>query len=316
MDDLVVGIDIGGTKIAGGVVTRCGELLCRHEVPTVVQEGRQAVLERALRLVARILEIIPQQPSGIGIASGGQIDPRSGVVLDATDLLPGWKNLEIRRVFEERLKLPVRVLNDGCAAACGEAVFGAARGVPDFVSVMLGTGVGGGIFSCGQLVLGALGVAGSIGHMIVERGGRLCSCGAYGCLEAYASGTAIVNRFLELAKEHVPNSPLAKSVRENMSGGARLIALSAMKGDPLALEVIQEAGVFLGWGFVSIANLLNPAVIIVGGGVGSIGDLLLSPARDILSKYALGTTASSVDVIQSQLGPNSAILGAAAFFWS
>ena len=186
-----IGIDIGGTKIAGGLVDRSGAITERIQCPTRAPEGAQAIMARVVEMAASLRRAAGGKIEGIGVASGGQIDPRTGVVIHATDLLPGWKGTRITEIIEERFGVKARALNDGSAAALGEGRFGAAKGVSDFVLLTLGTGVGGGIVTDGRLLNGALGVAGSIGHMVIDCDGRQCNCGSRGCLEAYVSGTAI-----------------------------------------------------------------------------------------------------------------------------
>ena len=310
---LTIGIDIGGTKIAGALVNRHGEILARIERPTLASEGGQAVITRAGDIAQELIDATNDKIEGIGVASGGQIDPRTGTVLHATDLLPGWRGIEITRIMQERFHLPARSINDGRAAALGEGRFGAAQGVQDFVCIVIGTGIGGGIISGGKLLEGALGAAGSVGHMIIEVGGRPCNCGSAGCLEVYASGTAIISRIIELADGRGINSPLVERLRSG-----ELIGMAAMNEavkDDLALEAIREAGRYLGWGIVSLLNLLNPAMVVVGGGVSELGDLLLDPAREIACTYSLRGESDPVQIVKAKLGNDAAMLGAASLVW-
>jgi glucokinase len=312
---LAIGIDIGGTKIAGALVTASGQIKTRIRCQTVASEGGHAVMERAIRLVEELLVSSSQKVEGIGIASAGFIDPKTGVVLHATDLLPGWTGTELARTFENRFSLPAMAINDACAAAVGENRFGAAQGLSDFVLLTLGTGVGGGIFCGGRLLLGALGVAGSVGHMIIDCNGRQCSCGSKGCLEAYVSGTAVANRALELGSERCLDSPLLQAIRTNRSEGAKLISIAASEGDPFAVEVLHEAGTYLGWGLTSLFNLFNPAKIVLGGSVAEAGDFLLKPARDVVSQSSLRGEKDSACIVKAQLGDDAGIIGAASLVW-
>jgi len=310
MHELTIGLDIGGTKTAGALVNRQGEILARIERPTLASEGGQAVIARAADIVQELIDSTSAEIEGIGVASGGQIDPRTGTVLHATDLLPGWKGIEITRIMKERFHLPTKAINDGSAAALGEGRFGAAQGVQDFVCIVIGTGVGGGIVSGGKLLEGALGSAGSVGHMIIEVGGRPCNCGSAGCLEQYASGTAIINRIIELADEEGIRNPLVERLRSGELIGMR--AMNEAVSDPLALEAIREAGEFLGWGIVNLLNLLNPAMVVIGGGVSEMGDLLLDPAREIARTYSLRGESDPVRIVKAKLGNDAALLGAAS----
>ncbi len=308
-----IGIDIGGTKIAGALVDRSGDMRDRIQYPTKASEGGQAVMARVIDMVGSLRQAAGGKIEGIGVASGGQIDPRTGVVIHATDLLPGWKGTRITETLEQRFGVKARALNDGSAAALGEGRFGAAKDVTDFVLLTLGTGVGGGIVSDGKLLSGALGVAGSIGHMIIDCDGRPCNCGSRGCLESYVSGTAILKRMSKLAVERGYDSPF---IRRLMQGEPRNSSLMRDAiDDELGAEVIREAGEYLGWGFVSLLNLLNPAMLIIGGGVAVLGDALLDPAREIARRHALRGEWDPVRIVRAELGNNAGLVGAASLVW-
>jgi len=313
---LVVGIDIGGTKIAGALVTPTGEVRTRAACKTMASEGAEAVMARALQIAAELLNSCPGEVAGMGVASGGLIDPRTGVVIHATELLPGWTGMEIAQVFEEHFGLPAKAINDASAAAVGEGRFGAARGVDDFVLLTLGTGVGGGIFSGGRLLLGTQGVAGSIGHMVIDCDGRWCNCGSRGCLEAYVSGTAITDRALQLADERGLDEPLIQAVRADRNAGTQLIGKAASESNDLAIEIVREAGTYLGWGLANLVNLFNPAMIVIGGSVAEMGDLLLHPAREVVCKHSLRGEKDPVRIVKAQLGNDAGTVGAASLIWN
>ncbi len=247
------------------------------------------------------------------MAAAGQIDPKTGVVIQATKLIPRWQGTRIAGILTERFNLPVKAINDASGAALGEGKFGAARGVKDFICITIGTGVGGGIVSGGKLLGGALGVAGSIGHMTIDCDGRPCNCGSVGCLEAYVAGTAIISRILELAEARGIRSPLVAGLRSKELTGAR--ALNEAAGDELALEVIREAGEYLGWGIVNLLNLLNPGMVVIGGSVAVLGDLLLEPARRVASKYSLRGESDTVRIVRGELGNDAGVIGAASLIW-
>lgn len=315
MTALTVGIDIGGTKTAAGLIRRDGRIGSRIEIPTLAPQGGEAVLARAITAARELISRAGGPIEGVGVAAGGEIDPRSGVVLGATDLLPGWQGIEITERFRDTFGLPARAINDAHAAALGEGRFGAARGASDYVMLTLGTGIGGGLVCGGSLLTGALGVAGSIGHFVIERDGRPCTCGSRGCLEAYASGTAIANSALELAEARGLDSSIIRDIRGVPSSGARLLGEAASRGDAFALEVIREAGEYLGVGIASLVNVLNPSLVVVGGSVAALGGLLLEPARDSAEKYALEAAWKAVKVVKSELGNDAGILGAACWVW-
>jgi glucokinase len=315
MSKVAIGIDIGGTKIAGGVVNQRGELLHRTEAPTNASKGGPAIMARAADLVGELIRLAPSAPVGIGVATGGQVDPRTGAIFSATPVIPGWAGMRIRDILQDRFGIAVCVMNDASAAAVGEWRFGAARRVDDFVLLTLGTGVGGGVFSDGRLLRGALGAAGAIGHMVIDCDGRPCNCGSRGCLEAYTSGAAITDRALQIADERGIDTPLIRAMRADRSAGTRTLGEAAASGDALALEVIREAGEYLGWGFVSLLNLFNPAMIVVGGSVAELGDLLLDPAKEVAVRHSLRGAKDPVRIVRAELGNNAGLLGAASLVW-
>lgn len=305
MAELIIAIDIGGTKIAGAVISEDGQILRAKTCSSPAAQGANAVMDCAVRTIS---ELITPEVVGIGVSSGGQINPATGEVIHATDMIPGWKGTQISRVLRERFALPVKAVNDGTAATLGEWRFGAAKGVSDFVCMTIGTGIGGGIVAGSRLLEGALGVAGSVGHMVISVGGRACGCGNRGCLEAYSSGTAIIRRILELADERGVRSDLIDSLK---SGDARSLVHHAGE-DALAREAVREAGEYLGWGIVTLLNLLNPAMIVIGGGVSALGDLLLDPAREIARTHSLRGESDPVPIVQAKLGNEAGLLGAAS----
>lgn len=311
-----VGVDIGGTKIAGGVVADDGNVVRRMEVPTNASEGGQAIMARALDMIERLLDGVDIPVAGIGVASGGQADPKTGVVFSATPLIPGWVGMPIKSMVEERFGLPTVVVNDASAAAVGEASYGAGRGFDDFVMLTLGTGVGGGIYSDGRLLEGALGASGAIGHIVIDCDGRDCNCGGRGCLEMYTSGTAITTRALEMAAQMGLDTELTQAIRADRSSGTRLLGEAARAGDEFALGLIREAGEYLGWGLVSLANLLNPALFVVGGSVAELGRLLFDPAEEVLRKYSLRKELDPVSIVKAELGNDAGFIGAATLVWT
>jgi len=313
MNRFTIGIDIGGTKIAGALVDRSGRVTGRVESATPASEGGPAVMSQVIDMVAQLRHGADGEVEGIGVAAAGQIDPETGVVIQATKLLPDWKGTPIKGILEERFGLPARAINDASGAALGEGKFGAARNVRDFICITIGTGVGGGVVSEGKLLPGALGVAGSIGHMTIDCDGRPCNCGSVGCLEAYVSGTAILDRVLELADTRGVDSDFVKRLRSAEPRSPNLIG-EAMR-DELAREVVREAGECLGWGLVSLLNLLNPAMVVIGGGVAKFGDLLLDPARRIACKHSLRGESDPVRIVCAELGNDAGLVGAASLIW-
>lgn len=299
-----LGIDIGGTKIAGGIVDAAtGAVLMEDRVSTLAHEGGAAVLARALSLAVRLREAARSkgigEPVGVGVGAGGQIDPDAGIVVAATNVLPGWVGTKLRATFEERLSLPTRVDNDVNALAAGEARWGAGRYARNVVFLALGTGVGGALIVGGRLHHGARGAGGEPGHLILVPDGLPCTCGGRGCLEQYTSGPALLARFHALGGD------------PSLTHGAPLARLADRDPDGPAARAITETGEYLGLGLVSLANVLGPDRFVIGGGLASIGEQLLGPARRVLAARALPGV-RNVPVVPAALGASASVAGAAA----
>jgi glucokinase len=302
--DYFIGIDIGGTKIAGGIVTGSGQVLQRQECPTPVKEGGPRILEDAIRLAQTLSKSITEKVKAVGIGAGGQIDAVNGLVYSATDVLPGWKGLHITDAFSRALDMPASVDNDVNVLALGETRFGAAASVKDgtVVFLALGTGVGGALLCKGAIHYGAHWSGGEFGHILLtmDPDARRDLGGAVGTLEAYCSGSGLVETYRELTGNHDPGitgEDVVAHAQEN-PGGPGTIA-------------ITRTGEYLGFGLVSLANALDPDLIIIGGGLGTLGDALLNPARQILKQRALPGPAKC-PVVQAQLGVDAPIVGAAS----
>ena len=305
---LAVGIDVGGTKIAGGVVDEAGRILAtaRRESPATDSDA----IERAIEdLVAELRAGHDVQAVGVGAA--GFVDSGRSTVLFAPNL--AWRDEPLRADLEKRIDLPIVIENDANAAAWGEFTFGAGEDVEDSLLVTVGTGVGGGIVLNGQLHRGAFGVAAEIGHMRVVPGGRICGCGNKGCWEQYASGTALVRDTKEHARE---GSLIARSLVdraggvENISGP--LITEAARDGDSFAREQLAVLGRWLGEGIASLAAILDPAVVVIGGGVSEAGDLLLEPIREHYRANLTGRHyRPELEVRAAMLGNKAGRIGAA-----
>ncbi|MCD6289113.1 MAG: ROK family protein [Anaerolineae bacterium] len=295
-DVWTLGIDIGGTKIAAALVDPSGRLHGTQTVPTMAREGRDAVLSRVVAIARAALDQAEVQPTAVGVGTGGQVDPTTGEIIFATALIPGWAGVPLRQRLQEVLGIPAWVTNDVHAMALGEAIHGAGRGVRNGLYVAVGTGIGGGWVLDGRLYTGHDGLAGSIGHVKVERDGRPCTCGGRGCVEQYASGPAI-------AAEYRRQRGLAEAVT------GRDVVEAMHAGDHLALTVVQEAGRWLGFALASLVNAMAPDAIIVGGGVAEAGKPFLDAIRSGIAQYAL-PTARSTPVLKATLGPQAGLIGA------
>jgi glucokinase len=309
----VLGIDIGGTKLAAGVVTLSGEQISQDRVPTLAAEGPDRVIERLIELSRRTVEqagLTMGDIAAAGVGCGGPLNPHTGVIMDPPNL-PGWMEVPLVRILEDALGIPVYLDNDANAAALGEHRFGAGRGVEHMVYLTISTGVGGGIIIGNKLYQGQNGNAGEIGHMSVAFGGRPCNCGSRGCLEAYASGTNIAARAREavLDGEKSLLTELAGSP-DNISGETIMEAMQA--GDAVATRIWDETMEILGTGIANVINIFNPSRVVLGGGITNFGDLLFEPIRHIALSRAMGPLAQVAEIVPAQLGGQVGVLGAAA----
>ncbi len=311
----VLAIDLGGTKIMAAIISPQGQVMANEYHLTLAKEGPQSVINRIFSAIDHLLEVRNldlSQLHGISIAGAGAIDLDRGVVTSSPNL-PGWHDVPLRNIVSSKYKVNTFLINDANAAALGEHEFGAGKGVDNLILLTVGTGIGGGIIINGRLYSGSSGSAGEIGHMTIDVNGPRCSCGNIGCLEMLASGTAIAREAIRRISRG-ERSVLAEMVEgkiENIT--AELVGMAAQGGDSLALEVISQAATYLGVGLVNLVNIFNPEMIIVGGGVMRMGDLLLEPARQVVKERAFQLAAQAVRIVPSQLGDNAAVLGAAIF---
>lgn len=311
---LSVGIDIGGTKIAGSAVTAEGEIkhTARRGTPAQdVDAITAAVVEIVGELTGRSSDD-GDRVTTVGVACAGFVDATGSTVLFAPNL--AWRDEPLRERLEQATGLPVLLENDANAAAWGEFRFGAAREADDMLLVTVGTGVGGGVVSDGHLLRGAHGVAAEIGHIRVVPDGHRCGCGNRGCLEQYASGSALVREARELVRG---GSPHAAALAARCDGDpeklqGRMVTDAAQQGDPAAVELLEDLGRWLGEGLASLAAVLDPAVIVVGGGVAGAGDLLLEPARAAFGRHLTGRGyRPAPPLVPALLGNDAGVVGAA-----
>ena len=299
-----VGVDVGGTKVAAGVVAADGQIAPRTRRDSPAGDGGE-IVDAIVGAIGDLGPAAKGLPIGVGAAGIVDLD---GVMRYSPNL--AWTDLPLRRVLSERLGCAVTVENDGNAAAWGEFRAGAAAAAHlSAVMVTVGTGVGGGLVLDGRLVRGADGLGGELGHVIVAEGGRRCSCGNAGCLESYASGTAIATAAAELRQQG--EVPVGSPLDRDAVGGTE-VSRAAIEGDPTAQRVMAETGGWLGVGLASIANALDPEVLVIGGGAIAAGDLLLTPAREAFRARLIGRQHRRVPpVVPAALGPEAGIIGAA-----
>jgi|WetSurMetagenome_2_1015567.scaffolds.fasta_scaffold43124_3 glucokinase len=312
MREVLLGLDIGGTKLAVGVGTAAGELLGDAHSSTPQRPRPQEVVESLVELAELALRkagAIWKEVKGVGISFGGPVDLERGHTI-ACHHLPGWNNVPLVKVVQTRFHLPTVMDNDANLGALGEARFGAGRKVPDLLYMTISTGIGGGLVLGGELYRGYAGISGEVGHTILRPGGPLCTCGRKGCLEALASGWSIAKQAQELLAASKLKSLLRDVKAEELD--AKAVAEAAGKKDKLALEVMGEAIDALGQGIAGAINLLNLPLVILGGGVAKAGNVLFVPLREAVARYALPESWEASKVVPAELGDNAPLLGAIA----
>jgi glucokinase len=310
LEALTIGVDVGGTKVLGGVVDADGTLLAkaRRETPAADVPKTDEFIVDVVQELAATHSVV-----AVGIGAAGWIDASRSHVLFSPNL--AWRNEPLRERIAERVGLPVVVENDANAAAWAEFRFGAARDVVDSMALFtVGTGVGGGLVIGGELVRGSHGVAAEVGHIRAVPGGRRCGCGRQGCLEQYASGSALV-RYARERAEMDPASAirlldLAGRSAERVTGP--LVTRAAREGDPASRAAFAEVGRWLGSGLADMVQILDPDVLVIGGGVIEAGDLLMAPTRAAyIDELAARAGLAVAPVVEARLGNMAGVVGAA-----
>ena len=302
-----IGVDLGGTKMLVGVVDESLGVLHRVQHPSAGEDATE-LLDQLGEMVDEALEAAPGEVCGVGFGVAGILDSKTGLIA-ASPHLP-LAGVQFEALMGERLGVPVAVDNDGNTSMLAEWLYGAAKGASDAVMLTVGTGIGGGIVANGGLVRGSSGGGAEFGHMVIEQDGEQCSCGGYGHFEWYASGDAI-GRAGQRALDVSPGSALAAAAAEGREVTGALVTELAHDGDAASIEVIVEVGRRLGQGMVSIANIFNPQLIIVGGGAIAAGDLLLAPAREVVERDALASLGANLSVVPAEFGADAGVIGGA-----
>jgi glucokinase len=302
-----VGLDVGGTKIAGGVVTGSGRVLHRTRVPTPPDDEAATLAA----LFAVVDDLLARHPGveAIGLGAAGLVEWPGGIARWAPHNT--YRRMELRRLLHERTGLPTSVDNDANAAAWAEARFGAGAAGGDLVLVTVGTGIGGGLVLDGHIHHGQHGFAGELGHMIVDPDGDRCACGNRGCLEAMASGSTLGR----LGREAAAGDPSGRLA--TLAGGPGLVTgevvfAAASEGDKAALALFERVGHWLGVGIASLVTIFDPDLVVVGGGVAATGELLLAPARASFERYVHAREHRDLPpVVPARLGADAGLVGAA-----
>jgi len=301
----VIGIDIGGTNVRVGAVTLEGRLLCARDAPIAARQGPQAGLERITALIEQVVSTARVSLLGIGIGSTGPVDRQLGAIQNPYTL-PTWENVDIASPLRGHFGVPVTLENDGDVAALGESWLGAGRGLSRLLMVTVGTGIGIGYIVDGRIFRGTAGIHPEGGHIPVDPSGPLCYCGAHGCWESLASGTAIGAYARELAL----SQPTALGSDPEQID-ARRVAEAARAGDPLAIRVMQRGGLYLGLGLVTNLHLYLPDCVIFTGGVMHSYDLFEAGLRDTIRRCSVMSPLDRIPLRMAALGQQAGIFGAA-----
>lgn len=306
---VTIGIDLGGTNIAAGVVDEQGNILAKSQTRTLPERPYQAVVRdmaRAAKEAMKKAGVLLSEVSALGVGVPGFYDKDGGVVVFCTNL--GWHDVPLAAEIRKYLDVPVYGDNDATVAGFAEAIAGVSRGVQSSVFLTLGTGLGSGIVIGGKIWSGAHGVAGELGHIMYRQGGVPCTCGAHGCLERYASATALIRIGKEAAARH-PESALHRV--EEGRFNAKTVIDAARAGDAAAAEAFDEYTDHLAGGIVTIISFLDPELIVLGGGVSRAGDFLLAPVRRKVKERKFFKTLPAGEVVIASLGNDAGIIGAA-----
>ena len=319
MRQYIIGVDVGGTKVAGGLVDLKARLVKSVVVPTLAEKGFKSSYGQIKKLIATLIKQAggKERILGIGICAPGPLNPKTGLVINPPNL-PGWRNIQFTRMIESEFEIPTKVENDANAAGLAEVLFGAAVGYHDIFYVTVSTGLGTGIIIDRKIYHGKNGVAGEGGHVSIDyKSPYRCGCGTLGCIEALAAGPGMARRArVRLEQEHS-----APSLLRELTGGhyelisPRMIEQAARKGDCIAMDVLEETGFYLGVWLAGMITLLDPEAIVIGGGVAQIGKPLFDkiratiPERTINRQFAIKTP-----VLPAKLKTNVGVFGAASLF--
>ena len=309
------GVDLGGTNTKIGILNREGDILKSRIIKTLSAEGVDNTLERIWKTIqelAQELDINIKNIKGIGLGIPGPVLEQSIVAFFAN--FPWERNINIKEKLEKLTGIETKLDNDVNIIALGEAKYGAAKGSKSSVTVALGTGIGGGIYIDGKLVSGAKGAGGEVGHMKIVKDGKLCGCGQRGCFEAYVSATGLIREAVSRLTVNKQNLLYKMIDGDLMKLEAKDIFDAAREGDAFSLDLVDYEAEYLALGIANILNIINPEVVVLGGGVALAGDILLNPMREKMVKYALPVTLEELQIVQGVLGNEAGIKVAVGLF--
>ena len=305
-----IGVDVGGTNVKVALVDKTGSIVYSDTVPTRAEMGYEYTISNIIKAISDVIKeskVAKDAVEGIGFGFPGQIDCDNGIVRLAPNI-PGWVDIPIADIVSKEFGVPVKVDNDVRCAALAELNYGAGKGTTNMICITVGTGIGSGLIVNGKLVRGASNAAGELGHIKLQmENGPLCGCGDQGCLEAFASGPAIV----AMAEEYIKGGKSTK-YRELAKNEITpyYVCEAAKQGDVVAKKIFEIIGTYIGTGLASVVNLLNPEKIVIGGGVADAGDFLFNPIKDALKKRTMPIQGAAVQVVHAELGNSAGVIGA------
>lgn len=313
-DKKVIGIDLGGTTAKFAILNQQGEIQTKWSVETDISEDGVKIVPNLIESIKHQLDrfqLTSEDFLGIGMGSPGTVNRVEGTVIGAYNL--NWKTLQlVKEQFETGTGIPFYIDNDANVAALGEQWVGAGNNEPNVAFITLGTGVGGGLISDGNLLHGAIDAAGEIGHVTVEPNGFPCTCGKKGCLEQYASATGVVHLAREMSEEYAGDSQLKYQIDDGQKVDSKVIFDLAKEGDDLAVMVVDRFAYYLGLALANVANLLNPSTIVLGGGVSKAGEFLAEKVRKNLVEFSFPTIREVTKLKIAELGNDAGVIGAAS----
>ncbi len=310
-----IGLDIGGTTITGAIINKTGDILEKISIDTNPETCPDEVLERVYRMIDALLDnsnVPIDEIAGIGVAAAGVIDSKEKVIVFANNL--GWRNVPIGKLLGDRFDFPVKLTNDANAAAVAEWIWGEGRGCQNMIYITVSTGIGSGIISGGRMITGSDDSGGEFGHISINPDGPQCLCGNRGCIERYASGTAIAER-VQSQLEDGPHRKTFFGYEKASLLTSEIVGKAAEHGDELALSAFKEAGFYLGIGMTNLINLFNPEVIILGGGVMKAQHFMLPTIKETINERGIAALTKRVQVSISYLEQEGGVLGGAGLFF-
>ncbi|MBP7179610.1 MAG: ROK family protein [Dysgonomonadaceae bacterium] len=306
-----IGIDIGGTSIKYSLVEETGKPLFENKIPSQATISREAVIAQISDAIQDAIGFANSgkiKVSGIGIGTPGIINSTQRVILGGAENIKGWEKLKLADILEKEFNLPVLLANDANTMALGETLYGAGQGCENIVFLTIGTGIGGAIIINGKLYSGYDNRGGELGHVPFIANGKQCACGSTGCFEAYASTSALINRFMEQTTDTDK-----KLSREEING--ELIVRLYKEGDPIAKNCMEEHCDFVGHGIAGFINIFSPELVIVGGGISESGEFYIEKIRKNAFRYAMADCAINTKIVAAKLGNKAGYIGAASLFF-